>query len=78
MKLFFFFFCLHHAACGILVPRPEIEPEPPELEARSLNHWTAKEVPRESMNWESADLTFGSYLTSLSLHFYKIEIMYTS
>ena len=32
-------------ACGILVPRTGIEPAPPAVEARSLNHWTAREVP---------------------------------
>ena len=32
-------------ACGILVPRPGIEPMPPALEAQKLNHWTAREVP---------------------------------
>ena len=39
--LFFFFF---HVACGILVSRPGIEPAHPALEARSLNHWTTREV----------------------------------
>ena len=33
------------AACGILAPQPGIEPVPPEVEARSLNHWTTREVP---------------------------------
>ena len=42
---FFFFFWPHHAACGILVPQPGIEPVPPAVEAQSLNHWTAREVP---------------------------------
>ena len=32
-------------ACGVLVPRPGIEPAPPAVEAQSLNHWTAREVP---------------------------------
>ena len=40
-----FFFRLCHMACGILVPQPGIEPTPPELEASSLNYWTAREVP---------------------------------
>ena len=35
----------HCTACGILVPRADIEPEPPALEAQSLNHWTAREIP---------------------------------
>jgi len=33
-------------AWGILVPPPGIEPVSPALEAWSLNHWTAREVPR--------------------------------
>ena len=31
-------------ACGILVPRPRIEPTLPALEVWSPNHWTAREV----------------------------------
>ena len=31
-------------ACGILVPRPGIEPMFPALSVRSLNHWTAGQV----------------------------------
>ena len=42
---FFFFFWPHHAACGILVPLPGIEPVPPALRAWSLDHLTAREVP---------------------------------
>ena len=43
--MIFFSFRPHHLACGILVPRPEIKPWPPAVEARSLNRWTASEVP---------------------------------
>ena len=32
-------------ACGILVPRPGLEPVPPAMEALGLNHWAAREVP---------------------------------
>ena len=32
--------------CGILVPYPGVEPRPPALTARSLSHWTTREVPR--------------------------------
>ena len=42
---FFLFFRPQHVGCGILVPHPGIEPVPPALEAWSLNHWTAREVP---------------------------------
>ena len=41
----FRFFCPHLAACGILVPQPGIKPVLPAVEAQSLNHWTAREVP---------------------------------
>ena len=33
------------AACGILVPRPGIEPRPSAVKAHSINHWTAREFP---------------------------------
>ena len=42
---FLFSFWLHHLPCGILVSLPGIEPESPEVEAWSLNHWTAREFP---------------------------------
>ena len=42
-------FWLHRTARGILVPRPGIEPEPPALEARSLNHWTSREVSKQML-----------------------------
>ena len=40
-----FIFWLHHTACGILGPRPGIEPVSPALAAQILNHWTTMEVP---------------------------------
>ena len=43
--LFFFFFWPSAVSCGILVPQPVIEPRLPAAEARSPNHWTAREVP---------------------------------
>ena len=42
MVFFFFSFWPHYLACGILVPWPEIEPSPPAVVARSLNHWTIR------------------------------------
>ena len=46
-KIYIFkkFSWLYHIACGILVPQPGIRPEPLALEARSLYHWTTREVP---------------------------------
>ena len=42
----FFFFLLHCAVCGLLVPQPGIKPMPPAVEAQFPNHWTSREVPR--------------------------------
>ena len=53
---FIYLFWLHRVlvvarrifSCGMwdLVPRPGIEPAAPALGARSLTHWTTREVPR--------------------------------
>ena len=39
------FLSLCHVVCGVLFPGLGIEPAPPVLEAQSLNHWIAREVP---------------------------------
>ena len=39
-----FFFCQCYSACGVLVAWPGIEPRPPAVEARSLNHWASRKV----------------------------------
>ena len=43
--LFFFCFGLTVWHGGILIPQPGIEPRPPALGVRSLNHWLTREVP---------------------------------
>ena len=43
-SLFVCVFLAGHAACGILFPQPGVEPNPPAVEAQSLNHWTTREV----------------------------------
>ena len=43
------------AASRILVPWPVMDPAPPALEAWSVNHWTAREVPVE-FNKEASPL----------------------
>ena len=43
----FFFFWPCCTTCGILVPRPGLEPAPLILEAQNLNHWTTREVSTE-------------------------------
>ena len=48
----FFFFWLSHTACGILVPRPRIEPVPSAVEACSPNHCTAREFLKWT-NWKA-------------------------
>ena len=40
-----FVFWLRCTACGLLVPRPGIEPGPLAVRAQSPNHWTAREFP---------------------------------
>ena len=39
----FIYFCF--VACGILFPRPGIEPVLPAIKEQSTNHWTAREFP---------------------------------
>ena len=43
LNILFLFFWLRLAACGILVPRPGIEPVPSTVRAQSPNHWTTRE-----------------------------------
>ena len=50
-------------ACGILVPWPGIELMPPVLEARSLNHWTARKV-------------LPSFLFPFSFFFYSVQLQW--
>ena len=45
---FSFFFWARRATCGILIPRPGIEPGPLAMKEWSLNHWTAREFPGKS------------------------------
>ena len=50
LSLFFIIlFWLHWAAHGILVPRPGIKPMLPADDEQSLNQWTAREVPRNTI-----------------------------
>ena len=42
---FYLLFLAMSQACGIPVPWPETESMPPEVEAWSLNHWTARDIP---------------------------------
>ena len=54
LRTSFSFFWPHRMACGILVPGPGIEPMHCAVEARSLNHWTAREFP----GWYCLQLTY--------------------
>ena len=53
-----FSFCPCLSACGILVPRPGIQPEPLAVKVQSPNHWTPRESP--------AHFSYPSSLLSLS------------
>ena len=46
INFFVLFFWPSHMACGILVPRPGIEPGLSAVKARSPNHWTTREFPK--------------------------------
>ena len=55
----FFFFWPCCSACGILVPRPGIEPKAPATEGQGPNHWTAREFPTmPSLNRQSGSYFF--------------------
>lgn len=47
--IFFYFIYFGHATrhvvCGILVSQLGVESVPPAVEARSLHHWTTREIP---------------------------------
>ena len=45
--LFLFLFFAYHETCKILVLYPGMEPRTPAVEAKSLNHWTTREIPTE-------------------------------
>ena len=48
---YLFIFWLHHAACRILVPWPEIKPVCPMMEVQSNNHWTTRDFPFSFHFW---------------------------
>ena len=77
--LFFLNFWLHHAACKILVPQPRMQSAPPAVEAQSLNHWTAREVPPWSL-LSRYPLYFFSIAHSLTwdiiFHFSLVFVIY--
>ena len=55
-------FWSHCTTCGILVPRAGIKPMPPAVEAQSLNHWTARDVPVISYSFFFSSLVPGESL----------------
>ena len=60
--IYFYLFRPCHVACRILVPLPGIEPMPPAVEARILNHWTTREVLKGVL-WSTTLIKF-----SVSIH----------
>ena len=52
--IFIFIFWLHSRACGILLPRPGIEPMPPAVEAQILNHWNTREGPGLTISYKTS------------------------
>ena len=67
----FFFFWPHSEN---LVPQPEIEPVLPAVEAQSLNHWTAREVPVDiSLKPPHKPRSFDSRTSNLMFLCYKAK-----
>ena len=61
-RLFFFFLVAPLHGRGILVPWPEIRPQPPTVEAWSPKHWTTKQFWRGLFLIISYKLFFGMIL----------------
>ena len=70
--LFYFIFWPRCAACGIIVPRPGIEPGPSAVKARSPNHWTPGEFLKHPhfILFFLALFSFFFFLAGLGLHCY--------
>ena len=58
-------------ACGILVPQPGMEPVPPALGARSLNHRTAREVLLQSFK------KIQHYVSKIYLMFMHLAVVHS-
>lgn len=56
------FICFWLLSCGILIPRPDIEPVPSAVRAQNSNHWTTREFSpmtiRESYKKEIISFEF--------------------
>ena len=63
----FFFFGQFRAACGILVPQPEIQPRPLAVKAQSPNDWTTKEFPKQ---WFLLYVGFDIYVSNTRFFLY--------
>ena len=64
-KKFLFFGCV---ACGILFPRPGMEPTPLAMEAQSFNHWTAREVPLQPFKTNVVIIELRKWIRRCSLY----------
>lgn len=80
----FVLFWLCHTACGTLVSWPGIEPTPPALKVRGLNHWTVRKFHNHSF-WSSffhpthlmlLSLSFSNLSTSWFLFQFLLMLLY--
>ena len=62
-------------ACGIVVPRPGIEPTPLAVEAQSLNHWTAREVPDLHSFYLMSIFLFQVPIRDITLHLVVLSLV---
>ena len=80
LNLFIYLFWLYHAAYGILVPWPGIEPVTSAVEAQSLNLWTAREIPNFLIFCQSNDtkcqFVVVLFCTSLTTNYVQQHFIY--
>ena len=56
--LYLFIYWPHCTECGVLFPRPEIEPILPAVDAQSFNHWTTWGVQFFFFNQRQFNMNF--------------------
>ena len=82
LSVFGLFFWLGHAAYGMLVPQPKIDPVSTAAKAQSPNHWTTRgRSSCFSFNWSMVDLQCCVHPSSFNIAYrqaMKLENMFTN
>lgn len=69
--ILFFFFWSYRVACEILVPQPEIKCRCPTVDVLSLNHWTTRQFPSNSVILSNIQSVFSPSLIVLHSLFWQ-------